>query len=63
MYSIIISFIMYFVSFHYVNKFLNDFLPPGSTRRLIAFLFASFISWLIGAGIDLLFPSQDINLF
>jgi hypothetical protein len=54
---------MYFVSFHYVNKFLNDFLPPGSTRRLIAFLFASFISWLIGAGIDLLFPSQAINLF
>ena len=63
MYSIIISFVMYFVSAHYINKLIDDYLPPGSARKLVVFLIASIISWLVGAVIDWAFPAQAISLF
>lgn len=62
MYSIIISLIAYVVSSYYLGKFLDDFLDRSS-KRLVVFILASFVSWLIGAGIDWAFPAQAITFF
>lgn len=62
MYSIFISLIVYCVSSYYAGKFLDDFLDKKS-KRLVVFIIASFISWLVGAGIDWAFPSQAISFF
>lgn len=63
MFSIIASLIVYIISSYYITRSLDDYLPPGSARKMTVFLIASFISWLVGAGIDWAFPLQAIKLF
>lgn len=62
MYSMIISLITYVISYYYIGKFMDDYLDRSS-KRLVVFILASFISWLVGSAIDWAFPSQAISLF
>lgn len=62
MYSIIISLIVYFVSSYYLSKFLDNYLM-GTPKRMVVFIIASAISWLVSTGIDWAFPAQAISFF
>lgn len=63
MWSMLISLAVYVLAAWGASSFLkNQGLDPGFSKRVLAGCFAFAVSWLVGYGIDALFPSQRLAL-
>lgn len=62
MWSLFISFIAYVVSSFYISKKLEDYLPSDMTKKIVVFLLASIVSWIVAILIDWIFPGQALHL-
>jgi hypothetical protein len=61
--SILISLLAYFIASWYFSGWISQYLEPSLAKKMVVFLMASIVSWIIGASIDWAFPAQAIHLF